>query len=295
MASRSARPARTARSAAGTARPARSGRRREGGRVAVLDRATGLMTALAELPSPATLNEVALRAGLSKATAFRILATLTEQGLVEQDPTTSSYRLGIAPLHIANAVLDRIPVHLAARHAMRSLCDTLNETIVLSVRDGDFRVNIDAAVCTNAIGSSRRIGEPRPLHAGAPSRVLMAALSDAEIEAYLKRHRLAARGGGPAYVEELWKDIRKARRTGLASLPAEASPEMHAVATVIRGKGGEAVAALHVAVPRGRHTPRGEARCGQALLRAAAEISHELAAGDATREQAHSAAVTRPA
>jgi IclR family acetate operon transcriptional repressor len=263
--------------------------------VAVLDRATGLMTALAELPQPASLNETAQRAGLSKATAFRILATLTEQGLVEQDPATASYRLGIAPLHLANAVLDRIPVHAAARHAMRTLCDMLNETVVLSVRDGDFRVNIDAAVCTNAIGSSRRIGEPRPLHAGAPSRILMAAMSDGEIEAYLKRHRLAARGGGPAYVEELWSDIRKARKTGLASMPAETSAEMHAVATVIRGRDGEAVAALHIAIARGRLTPRGEARCGQALLRAAAEISRELSAGTPPRGDGKAAGVTRPA
>src|SRR5262245_37986717 len=64
--------------------------RREAGRIAVLDRATALLLALAQSPAPATLNEVARHAGLSKATAFRILATLTEQGLVEQDEATSS-------------------------------------------------------------------------------------------------------------------------------------------------------------------------------------------------------------
>lgn len=251
---------------------------REAGRIAVLDRATALLAAISQLGRPATLNEAALHAGLSKATAFRILSTLVEQGFVEQDVANASYRLGIAPLHMAMAVLDGIDVYAKARPVMRGVTEMLNETVVLSVRDGDNRVNIDAVECTNAISSSRRIGEPRPLHSGAPSRVLLAAMSDEEIEAYLKRHRIGDKGNfSPSYVENLWKDIRKARRTGLAALPAEFSPESMAVATIIHGTGGKAVAALHVAIPRGRFSSRVEARCGQALLRAAAEISRHLA------------------
>lgn len=249
----------------------------ESRRVTVLDRAIALLVSLSRSPRPATLNEVAREAGLSKATAFRILATLTDQGFVEQDAATASYRLGIAPLRLATAVLDGIAVHAVARPIMRAVCDMLNETVVLSVRDGDHRINIDAVECTNAIGSSRRIGEPRPLHSGAASRVLLAALSDDGIEAYMKRHRLGrAHGGSPAYAEALWKDIRKARRTRLASMAAEASPQAHAVATAITGFDGQPVAALYVAIPRSRFSARVEARCGQALLRAAYEISREM-------------------
>lgn len=270
----------------------RAGSGRESGRIAVLDRATAPLVGLAQSPRPATLNEAAKHAALSKATAFRILSTLTEQSFVEQDAATSSYRLGIAPLRLATAVLDGIPVHGVARAVMRALCDMLNETVVLSVRDGDFRVNIDAAECSNAIGSSRRIGEPRPLHAGAASRVLLAALPDAEIEAYLKRQRLAkGAGADPGYREALWKDIRKARRTGLTSMAAEASSESLAMATVINGADGGAIAALYVTIPRGRFSTRVEARCGQALRRAAGEIERELAA----RGSVSGKATARPA
>ena len=274
----------TARSKSAEARigkPPRTGQR-DSTRIAVLDRAAALLVTLAQLARPATLNEAAQHAGLSKATAFRILATLSEEGLVEQDTATSSYRLGIAPLKMATAVLDSIAVHAIARPVMRAVSEMLNETVVLSVIDGDYRVNIDAVECTNAIGSSRRIGEPRPLHSGAASRVLLAAMSDTQIEAYLKRQRLAGKNGGsPGYLDGLWKDIRKARRTGLASTPAETSPEAHALATVVRSADGVTLAALHVAIPRGRLSPRVEAHCGQALLRAAAEIAREMAAAGA--------------
>ncbi len=252
---------------------------REARRIAVLDRATALLVSLAQSPRPATLNEVANQTRLSKATAFRILATLTEQGFVEQDAATSSYRLGIAPLRLATAVLDGIDVHAVAKPIMRGVCDMLNETVVLSVRDGDHRINVDAVECTNAIGSSRRIGEPRPLHSGGASRALLAAMPDAEIEAYLKRQRLGrGQGNKPGYAETLWKDIRKARRTRLVSMVAETSPESHAVATTIAGPDGMPIAALHVAIPRARFSAGVEARCGQALLRAAGEIAREVVA-----------------
>lgn len=269
---RSSRPARRP----PTAAVVRSGRR-AADRIAVLDRATALLVALAQLGRPATLNEAAQHAGLSKATAFRILATLIEQGLVEQDTDNASYRLGIAPLRLATAVLDGIDVHAKARPVMRTVSEMLNETVVLSVRDGDYRVNVDAVECTNAIGSSRRIGEPRPLHAGAAGRILLAAMSDEEIDAYLKRHRLSTKGQvSPGYIDDLRKDIRKARRTGLVSLPAEVAKESHAIATVIRGADGAAVAALYIAIPHGRYSTRLEARCGQALLRAAGDITRAM-------------------
>lgn len=264
--------------------PSLRGAGRDVAHVAVLDRATALLLALARFSHPASLNDAAAAANLSKATAFRILSTLSEHGLVEQEAATASYRLGIVPLRLATSVLESIPVHPVARPLMRSVCDMLNETVVLSVQDGDFRVNVDAAVCTNAIGSSRRIGEPRPLHAGAASRVLLAAMSDAEIEAYLKRQRLSGKTtGSPAYLEGLWKDVRKARRTGLVSSAAETSPAAQAIATAVLGPDGRALAALHVAIPQGRFSPRVEERCGTALLRAAAEISRTMAASQARR------------
>lgn len=258
--------------------PTRSGEAPADHRIAVLDRAASLLMALAQSARPTSLADAAKHAGLSKATAFRILATLIEEGLVVQDGATSSYRLGVVPMRLATAVLAGVPVHAVARRAMREVCDTLNETVVLSVIDGDMRVNIDAVECTNAIGSSNRIGEPRPLHAGAASRVLLATLPDAEIEAYLERTRPVGKPGTRSLdVDKLWKEIRTARRTGFASSSAEISPDSHAVAAVISGPDGKSIAALHVAIPLGRFSARVEARCRQALARAVRAIERELA------------------
>lgn len=247
--------------------------------IAVLDRAARLLLALGHSAETTTLNDAARRSGLSKATAFRILATLMGEGFVLQDAATSSYRLGVAPLKLATSVLDGFAVHAAARQVMRAVCDELNETVVLSVEDGDTRVNIHAVECTNAIGSSHRIGEPRPLYASAASRILLAAKPDDWINSYLKRVKASQPSAFKLIdLKALWRDIRRVRQTGFASTAGEISPQAHAFAAAIKDGDGRTIAALHVAIPKGRFTRRIEARCGEVLQRAVASITGGLTA-----------------
>jgi IclR family acetate operon transcriptional repressor len=249
----------------------------EGHRIAVLDRAASLLFGLAQSTQPTTLNEAARLSGLSKATAFRILSTLTEEGFVVQDAATSSYRLGVMPLRLATSVLDSFPFQTVARQAMRAVCDELNETTVLSVIDGDSRVSIDAVECSNAIGSSRRIGEPRPLHVGAAGRTLLSALPDEEVAAYMER-AIKAGTMSRAAKTRVWEEVRRTRRTGFASSAAEISPAVHAVATGIKGPDGSTLASLHVSIPSGRLTPRIEDKCRRLLARAARDIARGISA-----------------
>jgi DNA-binding IclR family transcriptional regulator len=235
------------------------------------------MFGLAQSGQPISLNEAARLSGLSKATAFRILSTLTDEGFVVQDAATSSYRLGVMPLRLATSVLDSFPFHPVARQVMRSVCDELNETTVLSVIDGDNRVSIDAVECSNAIGSSRRIGEPRPLHVGAAGRALLASLADQEVAAYIERATQAGSLSRSARTR-VWEEVRRIRKTGFSSSSAEISPAVHAVATGIKGKDGTTVASLHVSIPLGRFSPRIEAKCRRVLAHAVREISREIGA-----------------
>ncbi len=249
------------------------------GEIAALDRAVTLLLAVADTLQPTALNQAAQRTGLSKATAFRILSTLAAEGLVSQDEASGSYRLGVVPLRLATALLDSVPVRGAARQQMRALSEELNETVVLSVREGDTRVNIDAVECSNAISTARRFGEPRPLHMGAASRVLLSGMDEAEIDAYLDRLEASSgRGGSGVERKRLRSALAEIRKQGVTSTTAEFSSEAHAVAAPIKGPDGRrAIAALHVAIPHTRFTHAIESKCKRALKRAVAEIERSMA------------------
>src|SRR6476661_7271976 len=69
--------------------------------VQAVDRAAELLKAVANASAPATVLDLARSCGLNRSTAWRLLATLERQGLVERDPTTQRYSLGYAIYQIA--------------------------------------------------------------------------------------------------------------------------------------------------------------------------------------------------
>ena len=250
----------------------------EDGSIEAVDRAARVLFALAARPVASTLAEIAMGSELSKPTAFRILSTLIESGFVAQNAPTGAYRLGAAPLRLAAQTLRRVAVREPALRAMRRVRDEVRETVVLSIRDGDFRYNIDSVEADNAIGQAQRIGVPIPLFAGAASRVLLAGMSDDELRAYLDRTELS-RFSEATIVDRdaLMAEIELARARGYAISSGEFTAAGHAVAKAVRDPRGRAIAALHVSVPRSRLTPAVRERCVAALEAAIPQIEADLA------------------
>jgi len=247
--------------------------------IEAVDRAGRILFALAASPRESSLLEVANRAGLSKPTAFRILATLVAEGLATQNRETASYRLGVLPLGLASSVLQSIPVRSLAHPTMTSIRDKVNETVVLSVRDHDFRVNVESVEAINTISQSQQIGVPIPLYAGATSRVFLAAMEPQELAAYLDRTPLQS-FSETTIIERarLEGEVERVRKQGFALSTAEFTVGSIAVARIIKDRLGEPVAAMHVSIPRSRATEDLIERCAGALKTGVETLERAIAA-----------------
>jgi DNA-binding IclR family transcriptional regulator len=251
----------------------------EGASVEAVDRAARVLFALAARPVPSTLAEIAQRADLTKPTAFRILASLIAEGLAAQNAQTGAYRLGSTPLRLATSVLQNVAVREPALIAMRKIRDEVNETVVLSVREGDLRYNIDSVEAINAIAQAHRIGVPIPLYTGAASRVLLAGMESEELLSYLGRTELVAYSEATIVDRgALMEELARVGAQGYAVSSGEFTSAGHAVAIAIRDGDGRAIAALHVSVPRSRYSQTVEDRCVAALRQAVATIEAAMAA-----------------
>jgi DNA-binding IclR family transcriptional regulator len=246
--------------------------------IEAVDRAARILAALAASGRESSLLEVASRSELSKPTAFRILATLISEGLVTQNAETSNYRLGALPLDFAQAVHASLPVRHVARPFMQTIRNKVNESVVLAVRQGDFRVNVDVVEAVNAIGHTQQIGVPIPLYAGAASKVFLADLTLDELDAYLARTELVP--FSPTTIserEDLLDEVARIRKDGFARSAAEFSVGSVAVACLVRGPDGHALASLHVSIPRSRATDELVGRSVEALRAGAAGLEREIA------------------
>jgi len=123
-----------------------------------------LVDALARHPGPTNLKQLAAETRLHPSTAHRILAVMVDSRLVDRiEPGT--YRLGIRLLELGNLVRVRLNVRQEALPYMRRLHDELQETVNLSVRQGDEVIYVERVSSSGSMmrGSGSRTHRSAPV------------------------------------------------------------------------------------------------------------------------------------
>ena len=87
-----------------------------------------------------SLNEITSSLGTSKATAHRYTKALRAADLLRYDERTSLFSLGPQVLTLAAAARAGLPIVAAAEPFMESLLKRVDETVVLSVWDGESAI-----------------------------------------------------------------------------------------------------------------------------------------------------------
>ena len=100
-------------------------------RVQSIERAFAVLGALAD--GPIGVTEVADRADLPKSTAARLLASLAREGVVEQVPGDTRYRLGPRLVTLAARIRPARTLAALARPSLEALADETGEAAGLSV------------------------------------------------------------------------------------------------------------------------------------------------------------------
>ena len=115
----------------------------------------------------------------------------------------------------------------------------------MSARRGSFRTAVQEVESPNPVRMVAGVGHLYPLHAGAPGKVLLASLPDAEISDLLKA---IPRGRGRAeHAARIRADLEETRRAGYAISFEENIPNASSLAVPVHGHLGTVIAALGIA------------------------------------------------
>jgi urocanate hydratase len=136
-----------------------------------VERAVGLLTAVARSAGGGRLSELARATGVPTSTALRLLRTLESQGFVRRD-AAGTFHPGAGLLALA-AVLDDLPLLEIAEPHLAALAAETGETATLAVRDdrGDA-VEIAHLPSPHAIRYAGRRGRRTPGHGTATGAAL---------------------------------------------------------------------------------------------------------------------------
>lgn len=221
--------------------------------IQVIDRLVSLLDALSRYQDPVSLKELAIVTGLHPSTAHRILNDLVTTRFVDR-ADGGNYRLGMRLLELGNVVKSRLNVREAAIEFMRTLHRQTQQTINLSVRQGDEIVYIDRAFSERSgMQVVRAIGGRAPLHLTSTGKLFLSLDEPKAIRAYTTRTGLAGHNKNSITdLAKLEKELAEVRANGYARDNEELELGVRCMAAGIRDDSGKMIAGLSISAPADR-------------------------------------------
>ncbi len=218
--------------------------------VQVLARAAGILRALEQNPDGLSLGEIAKIVELPRSTVQRIVDALDREGIVIAASLTSKVRLG--PALIALAAATQFEIADVVRPTLMQLAKITGETVDLAILGQDKLIFVDHIEGTHRLRAVSAVGVSFPLHCSANGKVLLAALPEPTLEKMRRRLKLTRFTKNTIVSwSELDRELNSIRKSGIAIDREEHTIGISAVASAVRGPGGE-LAAVSIPVPTQR-------------------------------------------
>lgn len=222
------------------------------------------------------VTALASELGIHKSTAFRLLATLEQRGMVEQHVETQKYRLGFALVRLAGAVRAGLDLTRSARPVCEWLSQQTGETVNLAVLEGGEVVNIDQVNLSSSVLSVDWLGRRTGLHVTSTGKVFLASLPERVRDEILRAGLAPMTERTVTDPDQLRAELAVIRQRGWGSTEEELEPGLNAVAAPVHGADGSVLAAICVSGPVFRLTRERLADVGPLAADAAQQISRRL-------------------
>ena len=191
-----------------------------------------------------TLSEVARQTGLSRASARRSLLTLQTLGYVGSDER--QFFLTPRVLTLGYAYLSSLSFADVAQSHLADLANEVHESCSASVLDGFEIVYVARAATKRIMTISLSVGTRLPAYATSMGRVLLAGLSDDQLDAYLGAATLAPLTERTIVDrDQLRAELARTRIRGWCMVDQELEHGVRSVAVPVHDASGRVVAAVN--------------------------------------------------
>jgi DNA-binding IclR family transcriptional regulator len=222
--------------------------------VTAVDRAFSIIESFHAGEESLSLQTLAGRTGLNKATIIRLIASLEKTGCMSR-LAHGAYALGPALLRYGSLYQSSFHLSDHLLPILRDLVRQSGETAAFFVRDGDMRICLHRIESNSALRLHLKEGERHPLLPGGTGKVLIAFSNE----------------GGEA--------LDSIRENYFILNIGEREPEISSVAAPVLRAGGELVGAVSLTGPTGKFIGGKADRFVRLVLPAAAELTR-LCGGD---------------
>lgn len=253
-----------------------------------VQKALELLEQLAESEEMLTLRDLAERIEFSTNKTFRLLATLSEKGLVERDETSGLYRLGARTASFGRKLVDNCaPVAdpdwdtlcvvdssnlvTYSHPVMKKLARKYDEAVYMTVIKDNQVLFLNMVDCEHLIKAEPLVGKKFPFFTNAAGKVMKAVDSWDLLEKICNREKRSERRPN---LSQLAAELEQARATGVAVDKGGLGEDIISVAVAVRDYAGKVVGAITMLGPSFRMlAERIDNEIIPAMLEEAAQLS----------------------
>ncbi len=180
----------------------------EGHADGTVGKALDVLDMVARAGQPARFSDLMLQSDYPKATLYRLLQTLTNQGMLSLDPDTGTYALGVRLVRLAHAAWAQSSLAPIALPYLDELARKTGETIHLAQMDLGQVLYVDKRNAARPVDMFAQAGKVGPAYCTGVGKAMLAylppdALEDALARQSFHRHTPNTLASRDALVAEL--------------------------------------------------------------------------------------------
>ncbi len=253
-----------------------------------LNRAISVIKSFSPSCLELSVSEIALKTGIPRPTAYRILATLSESGLLEQNEKTSKFQVGPALYVLGSLYLSTTDILIAAKPVMETLNDLTTETVNLTILDKGYVTLIMREEAKYAFRWAAHIGSSIPAYATSSGKALLSELAEEEIDRIYPEEKFQQLTKKTITTKaELKVELQNVKKEGVAFNREAAYKGIEGIGAPIRNNRGEIIAAMSIGVPIFRISQANRSRLATLVKMGSSLTSYRLGYHD-VKNQIHS-------
>ena len=225
---------------------------------------------------PVRFSELLSESIHPKATLYRLLQTLVNQGMLAYDTGQQTYSLGIRLVRLAHAAWRQSSIAPIARPVIDDLAAKVGETVHLAQMDGGQVLYVDKRNATVPVEMFAQTGKVGPGYCTGVGKALMAFMDETrQAEVIQKQSFFRFTPNTLTDAEQLQRELVAIRADGVAFDREEHEPGIICIAAPILVEGRRAIAAVSITTTTQRNRLEDLDKLRPDLLETASRIAAE--------------------
>lgn len=211
-----------------------------------VDKAFEILSCFTHETPDYTINELARKLKVSKGTVHRVLLTAQKAGFIEQNGESGRYQLGMKIFELSSVITSRMNLRTEALPYLKKLTELTGETSYIVVQDGYEAICIESVEGHNFLRVLfLEVGKRMPLYIGAGPKILLAGMSDEEIEKWMKKEKIKAWTNQTIIEKDkIWESVERVRKQGYAVSKEDVTDGASAIGAPIYNVEGKLVGSV---------------------------------------------------